>query len=94
MLEASKRVSGEGRPPPDLSEKGPCRSSGGRFSQPRVGFRGGPPPGRYQLLAAINAVHTDAREARDNDWGQVVQLSDQLLAVAPEPVSRTAITAK
>ncbi|HEX8780318.1 MAG TPA: DUF6596 domain-containing protein, partial [Nocardioides sp.] len=47
---------------------------------------GGPPPGRYQLLAAINAVHTDAREARDTDWGQVVQLYDRLLAAAPEPV--------
>jgi RNA polymerase sigma-70 factor (ECF subfamily) len=47
---------------------------------------GGPPPGRYQLLAAINAVHTDAREARDTDWSQVVQLYDRLLAVAPEPV--------
>ena len=25
-------------------------------------------PGRYQILAAINAVHTSAHEARDTDW--------------------------
>src|SRR5690606_1056654 len=30
-------------------------------------------PGRYQLMAAIQAVHTDARDARDTDWGQIVQ---------------------
>jgi RNA polymerase sigma-70 factor (ECF subfamily) len=47
---------------------------------------GGPPPGRYQLLAAINAVHTDAREARDTDWSQVVALYDRLVRVDPSPV--------
>jgi len=47
---------------------------------------GGPPPGRYQLLAAINAVHTDARDARDTDWSQVVALYDRLLRVDPSPV--------
>ena len=47
---------------------------------------GGPQPGRYQLLAAINAVHTDARDARDTDWGQVVTLYDRLLRVDPSPV--------
>ena len=25
-------------------------------------------PGRYQILAAINAVHTSARDMRDTDW--------------------------
>lgn len=43
-------------------------------------------PGHYQLLAAINAVHTDARDARDTDWSQVVALYDQLSAVAPTPI--------
>ncbi len=43
-------------------------------------------PGRYQLLAAINAVHTDARDARDTDWPQIVALYDRLLAVDPSPV--------
>ncbi len=47
---------------------------------------GGPPPGRYQLLAAINAVHTDARDVRDTDWAQVVALYDRLLRVDPSPV--------
>jgi RNA polymerase sigma-70 factor (ECF subfamily) len=43
-------------------------------------------PGRYQLLAAINAVHTDARDARDTDWSQVVELYDQLVRLDPSPV--------
>jgi RNA polymerase sigma-70 factor (ECF subfamily) len=47
---------------------------------------GGPRPGTYQLMAAINAVHTDAPDARDTDWGQVVQLYDQLYAITPTPV--------
>ena len=28
----------------------------------------GVPPGRYQVLAAISAVHTSARDMRDTDW--------------------------
>ncbi len=43
-------------------------------------------PGHYQLLAAINAVHTDAPTAADTDWGQVATLYDQLYAVTPTPV--------
>lgn len=43
-------------------------------------------PGQYQLLAAINAVHTDAPDAAATDWGQIVALYDQLYAVAPSPV--------
>jgi RNA polymerase sigma-70 factor (ECF subfamily) len=43
-------------------------------------------PGRYQILAAINAVHTDAGSIQETDWGQVVALYDQLLAVDPTPV--------
>ena len=31
-------------------------------------------PGQYQLLAAINAVHTDAPTAADTDWGQIATL--------------------
>ena len=46
----------------------------------------GEPPGRYQLLAAINAVHTDARDARDTDWSQVVALYDQLTGLDPSPI--------
>lgn len=46
----------------------------------------GAPPGRYQLLAAINAVHTSARDVRDTDWSQVVALYDQLVRLDPSPV--------
>jgi RNA polymerase sigma-70 factor (ECF subfamily) len=43
-------------------------------------------PGRYQILAAINAVHTSARHARDTDWWQVVALYDQLVRLDPSPI--------
>ena len=43
-------------------------------------------PGPYQVQAAINAVHSDARSAANTDWRQVVQLYDQLLALSPTPV--------
>ena len=43
-------------------------------------------PGQYQLQAAINAVHSDARTFAETDWWQIVQLYNQLLAVAPTPV--------
>jgi RNA polymerase sigma-70 factor, ECF subfamily len=46
---------------------------------------GGPRPGQYQILAAINAVHTDAPTAADTDWAQVAALYDQLRVVAPSP---------
>jgi RNA polymerase sigma-70 factor, ECF subfamily len=36
-------------------------------------------PGRYQILAAISAVHTSAHDVRDIDWSQVVALYDQLV---------------
>jgi RNA polymerase sigma-70 factor (ECF subfamily) len=43
-------------------------------------------PGRYQILAAINAVHTDAPTAADTDWSQVVALYDQLTRLDPSPI--------
>ena len=43
-------------------------------------------PGPYQIQAAINAVHSDAATADDTDWSQILQLYDQLMAVAPTPV--------
>ncbi|WP_330274445.1 sigma-70 family RNA polymerase sigma factor [Lentzea sp. NBC_00516] len=39
-------------------------------------------PGRYQIQAAINAVHSDP----PTDWHQVVALYDQLMAITPSPV--------
>jgi RNA polymerase sigma-70 factor (ECF subfamily) len=43
-------------------------------------------PGPYQLQAAINAVHAEARTPDATDWRQVVALYDQLFAVAPSPI--------
>ncbi|MGI3784823.1 MAG: RNA polymerase sigma factor [Janthinobacterium lividum] len=43
-------------------------------------------PGRYQLLAAINAVHTSAAGVAETDWSSVVQLYDQLARVDRSPV--------
>jgi RNA polymerase sigma-70 factor (ECF subfamily) len=43
-------------------------------------------PGRYQILAAINAVHTSARDVRDTDWSQVLALYDQLVRLDPSPI--------
>ena len=43
-------------------------------------------PGPYQIQAAINAVHSDAPTAAATDWRQILQLYDQLLSLAPNPV--------
>jgi RNA polymerase sigma-70 factor, ECF subfamily len=43
-------------------------------------------PGPYQIQAAINAVHSDAATAADTDWWQILQLYNQLRAVAPSPI--------
>jgi RNA polymerase sigma-70 factor, ECF subfamily len=43
-------------------------------------------PGPYQIQAAINAVHGDAPSVDATDWGQIVALYDQLMAIAPSPV--------
>ena len=54
----------------------------------RARLASGQAPGRYQLLAAINAVHTDARDVRDTDWSQVIALYDQLIRLDPSPIVR------
>ncbi|MFL6089312.1 MAG: RNA polymerase sigma factor [Aeromicrobium sp.] len=43
-------------------------------------------PGPYVLLAAINAVHTAAPDARDTDWNRIASLYNLLQAIAPSPV--------
>jgi RNA polymerase sigma-70 factor (ECF subfamily) len=43
-------------------------------------------PGPYQIQAAVNAVHSDATDAGQTDWGQILRLYDQLLAYAPTQV--------
>ncbi|MFE2771763.1 RNA polymerase sigma factor [Microbacterium resistens] len=45
-------------------------------------------PGRWQLHAAIAACHTDAQEAADTDWPQILALYDLLLVYDPSPLVR------
>jgi RNA polymerase sigma-70 factor (ECF subfamily) len=52
----------------------------------RALIESGEAPGRYQLQAAINAVHTFARDIRDTDWDQLATLYDQLYAINPTPI--------
>jgi RNA polymerase sigma-70 factor (ECF subfamily) len=59
-------------------------AEGHRLVRERVAT--GVAPGRYQILAAINAVHTSARRAGDTDWSQVVALYDQLVRIDPSPI--------
>jgi RNA polymerase sigma-70 factor, ECF subfamily len=62
-------------------------AEGHRLVRERLGAAAaGVAPGRYQILAAINAVHTSARDARDTDWSQVVALYDQLIRLDPSPI--------
>lgn len=46
----------------------------------------GEPLGRYQILAAINAVHTSSNHAGDTNWPQIVKLYDQLVLIDPSPI--------
>ena len=43
-------------------------------------------PGPYQIQAAINAVHSDAPAAAATDWRSILQLYDQLISIAPNPI--------
>ncbi len=43
-------------------------------------------PGQYQILAAIDAVHTDAASATHTDWAQVVALYDRLVDLDSSPI--------
>lgn len=42
--------------------------------------------GEYQLLAAIAAVHDEAKRAADTDWPQILALYEVLLRLADSPV--------
>lgn len=44
------------------------------------------PPGRYQLEAAIAALHDDAASAAETDWPQILSWYDDLVALAEDPV--------
>ena len=42
--------------------------------------------GRYQVQAAIAALHDDARSAEETDWPQVLDWYDELIGFAADPV--------
>jgi RNA polymerase sigma-70 factor, ECF subfamily len=54
----------------------------------RARLASGQAPGRYQILAAINAVHTDASDFRHTDWSQIIALYDQLVRLDSSPIVR------
>ena len=45
-------------------------------------------PGRYQIEAAIAALHDDAASAEETDWPQILAWYDDLVALADDPVRR------
>ncbi len=45
-------------------------------------------PGRYQIEAAIAALHDDAASAAETDWPQILAWYDDLVALSDDPVRR------
>jgi RNA polymerase sigma factor (sigma-70 family) len=45
-------------------------------------------PGRYQIEAAIIALHDDAASAEETDWPQILAWYDDLVALTDDPVRR------
>jgi RNA polymerase sigma factor (sigma-70 family) len=43
-------------------------------------------PGRYQIEAAIAALHDDAASAEETDWPQILAWYDDLIALTSDPV--------
>lgn len=43
-------------------------------------------PGRYQIEAAISALHDDAARAEETDWPQILAWYDDLVALTDDPV--------
>jgi RNA polymerase sigma factor (sigma-70 family) len=43
-------------------------------------------PGRYQIQAAIAALHDDAASAEETDWPQILAWYDDLVALTDDPV--------
>ncbi|ASW52938.1 RNA polymerase sigma factor [Plantactinospora sp. KBS50] len=44
------------------------------------------PPGRYQIEAAIAALHDDAASAEETDWPQILAWYDDLVGLSGDPV--------
>ena len=45
-------------------------------------------PGHYQLMAAVNAVHTDATSSSDTDWSQIATLYEAAVRRVADPGGR------
>ena len=45
-------------------------------------------PGAYQLQACVAAVHSEAADAGDTDWPQILAIYDQLLALSDTAIVR------
>ena len=45
-------------------------------------------PGRYQIEAAIAALHDDAASAEETDWPQILAWYDDLVALTADPVKQ------
>src|SRR6266542_2420219 len=45
-------------------------------------------PGRYQVEAAIAALHDDAASAEETDWSQILAWYDDLVALTDDPVQQ------
>jgi RNA polymerase sigma factor (sigma-70 family) len=45
-------------------------------------------PGRYQVEAAITALHDDAESSEDTDWTQILAWYDDLVALTDDPVNQ------
>ena len=45
-------------------------------------------PGRYQVEAAIAALHDDAASAEETDWPQILAWYDDLVALTEDPVTQ------
>ncbi len=45
-------------------------------------------PGRYQIQAAIAALHDDAESSEETDWPQILAWYDDLVALTDDPIHR------
>ena len=55
-------------------------------ARPAVGAGRSSAPGRYQIEAAIAALHDDAASAEETDWPQILAWYDDLVALTDDPV--------
>ncbi|MRG60233.1 RNA polymerase subunit sigma-70 [Agromyces sp. CFH 90414] len=71
----------------------PLIDEGEAYLRRAAALRGGAAPGRFELEAAIQAVHLDRRRTGTVDWAALRTLYSALLAVAPSLGARVAAAA-